>query len=107
MSHDSVTLQDPGLPTGFKAGESLRAHAAITLLVPNSGVDWLDEMIREARERETARAVLQSIISSNGLAGGFLQAAKSKGMGVDAAMSSAAETAKDCAVGLLAALDKD
>lgn len=29
---------------------SLRQYAAIHLRVPNSGIDWLDEMIREARK---------------------------------------------------------
>ena len=38
-------------------GMTLRQYAAIHLKVPNSGADWLDEMIEEANkiDREMAR----------------------------------------------------
>lgn len=34
-------------------GFSKREYAAILLRVPDSGVDWLDDMIKESRELET------------------------------------------------------
>lgn len=35
-----------------------RAHAAIKLLVPDSGIAWLDGMIWKAREYQVAQAVM-------------------------------------------------
>lgn len=49
---------EPAFPVGSgdlrdPVGMSLRQYAAIKLRVPNSGTDWLDEMINEARRMET------------------------------------------------------
>jgi hypothetical protein len=45
------------IPIVFETTElekmSLRAYAAVHLRVPDSGIDWLDEMIRKARELDT------------------------------------------------------
>ena len=40
------------------SGMSLREYAAITLRVPSSGIDWLDDMIREARRMDYAGQAL-------------------------------------------------
>ena len=37
-----------------EGGMTLRQYAAIKLRVPNSGTDWLDEMIRESLRNEMA-----------------------------------------------------
>ena len=37
-----------------QSGMTLRQYAAIKLRVPNSGTDWLDEMIRESLRNEMA-----------------------------------------------------
>ena len=39
-------------------GMTLRQYAAIKLRVPNSGTDWLDEMIRESLRDELAAKVM-------------------------------------------------
>ena len=52
-----MTARDDGgqaFPTGYPShrsqhGMSLRAYAAIKLCVPDSGLDWLDDMIRKAQ----------------------------------------------------------
>ena len=36
----------------YSEGMTLRQYAAIHLKVPNSGTDWLDEMIEEAKLKE-------------------------------------------------------
>lgn len=46
-------------------GMSLRQYAAIHLRVPNSGTDWLDEMIREAQRNEFAGRAMQAMIGSS------------------------------------------
>lgn len=46
-------------------GMSLREYAAIKLRVPNSGTDWLDEMIRQSLRDEMAGKVMQALISSD------------------------------------------
>jgi hypothetical protein len=38
---------------------SLRVYAAVHLRVPDSGIDWLDEMIRRSRELDHAPTVRQ------------------------------------------------
>ena len=42
-----------------QTGMSLRAYAAIKLCVPDSGIDWLDDMIRQSqRDRLAAQALI-------------------------------------------------
>jgi hypothetical protein len=43
----------------FEPGMSLRQYAAIHLCVPDSGLDWLDEMIEKARKDRLLGCVLQ------------------------------------------------
>lgn len=42
-------------------GMTLRQYAAIKLRVPNSGTDWLDEMIRTSLRDEFAAKAMQGI----------------------------------------------
>lgn len=66
---DKIDDGGPAFPTerntqpGFYKhhGMSLRAYAAIKLRVPESGVDWLDAMIRQAKRDEFAGQALASI----------------------------------------------
>lgn len=44
-------------------GMTLREYAAIKLKVPNSGTDWLDEMIRQSRRDEFSAKAMQAILS--------------------------------------------
>jgi len=44
-------------------GMSLRTYAAIKLRVPNSGIDWLDDMIRQAKRDEFAGTALQGVLT--------------------------------------------
>lgn len=39
-------------------GMTLRQYAAIQLRVPNSGTDWLDDMIRQARRDDAAEKAM-------------------------------------------------
>ena len=43
-----------------EAGMTLRQYAAIKLRVPNSGTDWLDEMIRTSLRDEFAAKAVQA-----------------------------------------------
>lgn len=45
-------------------GMSKRCYAAIELRVPDSGEEWLDEMIKKANKRDAARAAMQGLLSS-------------------------------------------
>ena len=49
---------------GGDPGMSLRQYAAIHLRVPDSGVEWLDEMIRKAKRDEFAGMALQGMWAS-------------------------------------------
>lgn len=43
----------PGLNRGeFNNGMTLRQYAAIHLKVPNSGTDWLDDMIKQSNKTD-------------------------------------------------------
>jgi hypothetical protein len=44
-------------------GMSLRAYAAINLKQPDSGIDWLDKMIADAKKDELAAKAMQGIVS--------------------------------------------
>ena len=46
---------------GWYAGMTLRQYAAIKLRVPNSGTDWLDEMIRESLRDEMAKVAMNAL----------------------------------------------
>ena len=48
------------------AGLSKEEYAAIHLKVPNSGSEWLDEMIRKANLRDATLSAMQGLLSSNG-----------------------------------------
>lgn len=67
---DNIKDGGPAFPTtiehGFNSGEpgmTLRQYAAIKLRVPNSGTDWLDEMIRQSVRGELAAKAMQTLIS--------------------------------------------
>ena len=54
-----VEMNAEGQPTAIETGMTLRQYAAIKLRVPNSGTDWLDEMIRESmRDDLAAKAMM-------------------------------------------------
>ena len=46
-----------------EGGMTLRQYAAIKLRVPNSGTDWLDEMIRTSLRDEFAAKAMSSLVS--------------------------------------------
>ena len=46
-------------------GMSLRQYAAIKLRVPNSGTDWLDEMIRTSLRDDLAAKAVQGYLSNS------------------------------------------
>jgi hypothetical protein len=60
----------PAFPTpvhvhaDYPVGMTLRQYAAIKLRVPNSGTDWLDEMIVQSLRDEFAAKVLQGLMAS-------------------------------------------
>lgn len=49
-----------------QSGMTLRQYAAIKLRVPNSGTDWLDEMIRTSLRDEFAAKAMQGMAGSHG-----------------------------------------
>jgi hypothetical protein len=60
----------PGVPYVSQDGEknpegmTPRQYAAIKLLVPDSGLPWLDEMITKSNRQRFAAAALQGLLSS-------------------------------------------
>ena len=63
----------PAFPMGYHPegnnadhfGITLRQYAAIKLRVPESGTDWLDDMIRKSNRDDFAAAALQGMLSDN------------------------------------------
>jgi hypothetical protein len=49
----------------WEPGVTLRQYAAIKLRVPDSGTDWLDDMIRKSNRDDFAAAALQGMLSDN------------------------------------------
>ena len=59
-------LSDPTYrPVPGDHGLSLRAYAAIHLRQPDSGIDWLDGMIRAAKRDEIAGQALAGIMANS------------------------------------------
>lgn len=56
---------EPGTTT-YYCGMTLRQYAAIKLRVPNSGTDWLDEMIRTSLRDDLAAKAMQGMAGSHG-----------------------------------------
>ena len=50
--------------THYNEGMTLRQYAAIKLRVPDSGTDWLDDMIRKSNRDYFAAAALQGLMAS-------------------------------------------
>jgi len=46
-------------------GMTLREYAAIEFRIPDSGVDWLDEMIAKAERRDIAVKAMQGMMSNS------------------------------------------
>ena len=51
-------------PTEIVGGMTLREYAAIKLRVPDSGTDWLDEMIRKSVRDELAARAMQGFAAA-------------------------------------------
>jgi hypothetical protein len=51
----------PGEKNDRKSGLTLRQYAAIRLKVPNSGEEWLDDMIQESRRLDYAGRALTGL----------------------------------------------
>ena len=60
-----VEMNAEGQPTAIETGMTLRQYAAIKLRVPNSGTDWLDEMIHQSLRDELAAKAMQGLISND------------------------------------------
>ena len=58
---------EPWSSTGPCDGMTLRQYAAIKLRVPNSGTDWLDEMIRTSLRDDLAAKAMQGILVGRAL----------------------------------------
>ena len=48
-------------------GMTLRAYAAIKLAVPDSGIEWLDDMIRASQRDRFAGMAMHGIIAIDGI----------------------------------------
>ena len=64
---DVVWDMPNGTQTGTEGhpGMSLRQYAAIELRIPDSGIDWLDEMIAKAERRDIAAKAMQAMLKPN------------------------------------------
>jgi hypothetical protein len=61
-----IAVPGPNETTMLHKGMTLRQYAAIKLRVPDSGTDWLDDMIREGRRMDYAgQALAGSLANSN------------------------------------------
>jgi hypothetical protein len=54
------------IATDAQSGMTLRAYAAIKLGVPDSGIDWLDDMIRKSVRDEFAGQALAGMLAWGG-----------------------------------------
>jgi hypothetical protein len=50
------------MDTATRPGMTLREYAAIQLKVPDSGTDWLDDMIRKSQRNDLAAKAMQTLL---------------------------------------------
>ncbi len=62
------TLEGHGCNSG-QPGMTLREYAAIKLRVPDSGTDWLNDMIRKSQRNEIAARAMQAFAMDQALVG--------------------------------------
>jgi hypothetical protein len=62
------TLEEHGCNSG-QPGMTLREYAAIKLRVPDSGTDWLNDMIRKSQRNEIAARAMQAFAMDQALVG--------------------------------------
>ena len=53
-------------------GMTLRQYAAIKLRVPDSGTDWLDEMIVKSKRDDFAAKAMQGVLSNVNITSGVI-----------------------------------
>jgi hypothetical protein len=58
-----------GMPSPYGNGMTLRQYAAIHLKVPNSGDEWLDEMIAASVRNDLAAKAMPSFLVADGTTG--------------------------------------
>ncbi|UXC34814.1 hypothetical protein [Cupriavidus gilardii] len=58
--------QAEGWTRSDASGLTARQYAAIHLRVPDSGTDWLDDMIRKAQRDEFAAKAMQGLCANDG-----------------------------------------
>lgn len=71
MSENKIGDGGPAFPVSTEdmlfrdncSGMTLRQYAAIKLKVPNSGTDWLDEMILESLRNDLAAKAITGIVA--------------------------------------------
>ena len=61
-----LNQSEPWSSMGPCDGMTLRQYAAIKLRVPNSGIDWLDEMIRTSLRDDLAAKAMQGMAGRYG-----------------------------------------
>ncbi len=66
-----MTARDDGGPafpqnslSSQNRGMTLRQYAAIKLCVPDSGIDWLDDMIRQAQDDRFAGCAMAGLLAA-------------------------------------------
>lgn len=67
-------------------GMTLRQYAAIKLRVPNSGTDWLDEMIRTSLRDEIAGRAMQGMLSDVRVLGAMISGPDSAALNLAASV---------------------
>lgn len=60
--------QADGWTRSDASGLTAREYAAIALRVPDSGTEWLDDMIRKAQRDELAAKAMQALVSNTDFA---------------------------------------
>ncbi|WP_186092828.1 hypothetical protein [Burkholderia gladioli] len=69
-------FEDGSINVYPESGMSLRAYAAIKLRVPDSGIDWLDDMIRTSMQDEFAAKAMSGMLADPDFPGDLTDTAK-------------------------------
>lgn len=86
------------VPYNREQGLTIRQYAAIHLQQPDSGIDWLDDMIRKAKRDAIAEKAMQAIISTDNLRLSVYESAKARECNPDIVMAECAYSYVDAMI---------
>lgn len=87
MNNKLPGSDEPAMPTNMRYGLSKIEYACIHLELPDSGTEWLDELIAKKQRQSIAAKAMEGILSNEEIHQAVIKTAKSKNTTSDEVVS--------------------